>query len=85
MIVQIYEVADRAEAVALAALGVDHVGVLVGSGQFPRELAPAAARVIFEALPAASRWRCRPTPTRSRARSTAHGPTYCISAPRPST
>jgi phosphoribosylanthranilate isomerase len=55
MIVQIYEVADRAEAVALAALGVDHVGVLVGSGKFPRELAPAAARAIFEALPAATR------------------------------
>jgi len=45
-------VRTAAEAVALAALGVDHVGVLVGPGAFPRELAPAAARAIFEALPA---------------------------------
>jgi len=55
MIVQIYEVADIEEAVALAALGVDHVGVLVGGGGFPRELAPAAARAIFAALPSSTR------------------------------
>ena len=55
MIVQIYEVAEIEEAVALAALGVDHVGVLVGGGGFPRELAPAAARAIFAALPASTR------------------------------
>jgi phosphoribosylanthranilate isomerase len=51
MIVQIYEVATPAEAVALARLGVDHVGVLVGDGGFPRERAPAAARAIFASLP----------------------------------
>jgi len=55
MIVQIYEVATVAEAVALAARGVDHVGVLVGEGGFPRELTPAAARAIFASLPAATR------------------------------
>jgi phosphoribosylanthranilate isomerase len=41
-----------AEARALATLGVDHVGVLVGEGAFPREVRPAAARAIFDALPA---------------------------------
>ena len=55
MIVQIYEVATPAEAAALARLGVDHVGVLVGDGGFPRELTPAAARAIFDALPARTR------------------------------
>jgi phosphoribosylanthranilate isomerase len=44
MIVQIYEVGSAAEAAALVALGVDHVGVLVGEGSFPREL--PAARVL---------------------------------------
>ena len=52
MIVQIYEVTTADEARALAARGVDHVGVLVGDGAFPREVKPAAARAIFDALPA---------------------------------
>ena len=37
MIVQIYEVATPAEALALGAMGVDHIGSLVGEGSFPRE------------------------------------------------
>jgi phosphoribosylanthranilate isomerase len=53
MIVQIYEVRSPAEAVALAARGVDHIGVLVGFGAFPHEIAPAAARALFDACPAA--------------------------------
>ncbi len=51
MIVQIYEVRSAAEAAALAACGVDHIGVLVGSGAFPRELDPASARAVFAACP----------------------------------
>ncbi|HVH73344.1 MAG TPA: phosphoribosylanthranilate isomerase [Stellaceae bacterium] len=51
MIVQIYEVGSPEEARALAALGVDHIGVLVGEGAFPRELPPARARAIFAAVP----------------------------------
>lgn len=51
MIVQIYEVRSAEEAVAIAGCGVDHVGVLVGFGGFPREIAPAAARRIFAACP----------------------------------
>ena len=35
MLVQIYEVRTPEEAVALARLGVDHIGVLVGDGAFP--------------------------------------------------
>ena len=49
MIVQIYETGTAAEAAALAAAGVDHIGVLVGDGAFPREQSIAKARAIFAA------------------------------------
>ena len=55
MLVQIYEVQSPAEARALARLGVDHIGVLVGDGSFPRELSPARARAIFAAVPRGTR------------------------------
>ena len=51
MIVQIYEIQSPGEAVAAAACGVDHIGVLVGSAAFPREIHPEAARAIFAACP----------------------------------
>jgi phosphoribosylanthranilate isomerase len=51
MLVQIYEVQTPEEAVALARLGVDHVGVLVGDGAFPRELPVEQAKAIFAATP----------------------------------
>lgn len=54
MIVQLYETRGAAEARALAGCGVDHIGVLVGFGAFPRELDPAAARAVFAACPAAA-------------------------------
>ena len=55
MIVQIYEVTSAAEAQALGAMGVDHIGVLVGDGSFPRELTIEKAREIFAAIPAGSK------------------------------
>jgi hypothetical protein len=55
MLVQIYEVRAPEEAVALARLGVDHVGVLVGDGVFPCELPADSARAIFAALPPGTR------------------------------
>ena len=51
MIVQIYEVTTPAEARALGAMGVDHIGVLVGDGSFPREQTIEKAREIFAAIP----------------------------------
>jgi phosphoribosylanthranilate isomerase len=51
VLVQIYEVQTPEEALALAQLGVDHIGVLVGDGRFPRELPPAQARANFAAVP----------------------------------
>ncbi|MGD9536340.1 MAG: phosphoribosylanthranilate isomerase [Alphaproteobacteria bacterium] len=55
VIVQIYEVGNPEEGVALAKRGVDHVGVLVGNGAFPRELSAAKAKAIFNALPEATK------------------------------
>src|SRR6202008_4610720 len=52
MLVQIYEVQSPEEAVALVRLGVDHIGVLVGDGVFPRELSIAQTNQIFAAVPA---------------------------------
>ena len=55
MIVQIYEVSTPAEAHALGVMGVDHIGVLVGEGSFPREQTIETAREIFAAIPAGSK------------------------------
>jgi phosphoribosylanthranilate isomerase len=55
MLVQIFEVQSAAEAVALARLGVDHIGVLVGDGGFPRELSIGQANAIFAAVPPGTR------------------------------
>src|SRR5215469_17386451 len=46
MLTQVYEVATPEEASAISAIGVDHVGVLVGDGRFPRELPVAAAAKV---------------------------------------
>jgi phosphoribosylanthranilate isomerase len=52
MLVQIYEVSTPGEAHAIAELGVDHVGVLVGDGRFPRELPVEIARDVIAAVAA---------------------------------
>lgn len=51
MLVQIYEISSPEGARALAELGVDHIGVLVGDGLFPREQSIDRARIIFSAIP----------------------------------
>jgi phosphoribosylanthranilate isomerase len=55
MIVQIYEIQDPVEARQVSEAGVDHVGILVGNGEFPREIAPANAAAILAAVPAPSK------------------------------
>ena len=47
MLIQIYEISTEDEAAVLSAAGVDHIGVLVGDGAFPREQSIVAARKIF--------------------------------------
>jgi phosphoribosylanthranilate isomerase len=55
MLTQIYEVSTPQEADAISSLGVDHVGVLVGDGSFPRELSVHTAAGIIEAIRAPSK------------------------------
>jgi phosphoribosylanthranilate isomerase len=55
MLIQIYEISSPQEARALAELGVDHIGVLVGDGSFPREQSIDHARLIFSAIPSSSK------------------------------
>jgi len=55
MLVQIYEISSPEEANALGDLGVDHIGVLVGDGSFPRERSIDHARRIFSAIPPSSK------------------------------
>src|SRR5262245_8883813 len=55
MIVQIYEITSPHEAAALGDLGVDHIGMLVGDGSFPRERSIDDARLIFSAIPSSSK------------------------------
>lgn len=50
MLTQVYEIATPDDAASISAIGVDHVGVLVGDGQFPREQPLAAAARIAAAI-----------------------------------
>lgn len=54
MLTQIYEIATPAEAEAISAIGVDHVGVLVGDGAFPRELPVQKALAVMKMVRAPS-------------------------------
>jgi phosphoribosylanthranilate isomerase len=49
MLTQIYEVATPEEAVAISAIGVDHIGILIGDGRFPRELNLHGAQTVAQA------------------------------------
>jgi len=55
MITQIYEVGNPNEARQLVEVGVDHIGVLVGDGEFPRELSIEKAKEIFNAVSTAKK------------------------------
>src|SRR5215475_9867861 len=50
MLTQVYEISTAEEASAVSTIGVDHVGVLVGDGRFPRELPLSAASEISAAI-----------------------------------
>src|SRR5262249_50544332 len=50
MLTQIYEVSSPEEARAISAIGVNHIGVLVGDGRFPREQSTASAMRIAAAI-----------------------------------
>jgi phosphoribosylanthranilate isomerase len=52
---QIYEISSPDEAAAVARIGIDHVGVLVGNGAFPREQDIETAAMIAAAIPPPSK------------------------------
>lgn len=56
MLTQIYEVSSPDEARAVAEIGIDHVGVLVGDGEFPREQPLSRAAEIAAAISAPARF-----------------------------
>jgi phosphoribosylanthranilate isomerase len=56
MITQIYEVSTPEEARSISAIGVDHIGVLVGNGEFPRELSLEAAKNVASGILPASKF-----------------------------
>jgi hypothetical protein len=56
VLTQIYEISTPEEAGAISSLGIDHAGVLVGDGQFPRELPLAAAKEVAHAISTPSRF-----------------------------
>jgi phosphoribosylanthranilate isomerase len=50
MLTQIYEISTPDEARAVSEIGIDHVGVLVGDGEFPREQSLARSAEIAAAI-----------------------------------
>jgi phosphoribosylanthranilate isomerase len=50
MLTQIYETSTPPQAAALSDLGVDHIGILIGDGRFPRELTLEAAAAVLAAI-----------------------------------
>jgi phosphoribosylanthranilate isomerase len=50
MLTQIYEISTPSEAQAVSEIGIDHVGVLVGEGEFPREQPLARSAEIAAAI-----------------------------------
>src|SRR5579871_228509 len=50
MLTQIYEITSPEEAQALSRIGIDHIGILVGEGAFPREIPIGRAREIMNAI-----------------------------------
>ena len=56
MLTQIYEISSPDEARAVSEIGIDHVGVLVGDGEFPREELPSRAAEIAAAIAAPAKF-----------------------------
>jgi phosphoribosylanthranilate isomerase len=55
VLTQIYEVSTPYEAHLISRVGVDHIGILVGNGEFPRELLIDSAAAVAAAVLSPSR------------------------------
>jgi hypothetical protein len=56
VLTQIYEISSPDEARAISEIGIDHIGVLVGDGEFPREQPLARAQEIVTAIAAPAKF-----------------------------
>jgi phosphoribosylanthranilate isomerase len=56
MLTQIYEISSPEEAQAISDIGIDHVGILVGDGEFPREQSLSRAAEIAAAITAPAKF-----------------------------
>ncbi|MEH2506642.1 phosphoribosylanthranilate isomerase [Bradyrhizobium sp. AZCC 1578] len=56
MLTQIYEISSPDEARGVSEIGIDHVGILVGDGEFPREQPLSQAAEIAAAIAAPARF-----------------------------
>jgi phosphoribosylanthranilate isomerase len=56
VLTQIYEISSPDEARAISEIGIDHIGVLVGDGEFPREQPLAGAQEIAAAIVAPAKF-----------------------------
>jgi phosphoribosylanthranilate isomerase len=50
MLSQIYETSTTEEALAISRIGIDHIGILVGNGEFPREQSLETAATVSGAV-----------------------------------
>ncbi len=50
-LIQIYEITNVNEAIRIAGIGADHIGVTVGDGSYQNEVRPFRAKEIFLSLP----------------------------------
>jgi len=55
VLTQIYEVSTPGEARLISKIGVDHIGILIGNGEFPRELSIEVATEVAAAVLPSSR------------------------------
>src|SRR4051812_20559763 len=53
---QIYEVSTAEQARSISEIGVDHIGILAGNGEFPRELSLENVADVATAVLSPSRW-----------------------------
>jgi phosphoribosylanthranilate isomerase len=56
MLTQIYDISIPDEARSISAIGIEHIGVLVGNGEFPRELSVEAAAIVAASIPTRSKF-----------------------------
>ncbi len=56
MLTQIYEISTPDEARSISEIGVDHIGILVGKGEFPRELSVKTAAKVSGGIASPSKF-----------------------------